>query len=188
MLLAATVELRERGYAGLSVAHITARARVSRVTFYKAFDDKLDCVLAAHRAAVAKLEQRIRLAYGPQDDWVVGMGASVEALLDFAVESPDQMHLILFVNNAASEPKIAQFGLAVRERLIASIDVSRGEVGSKPTELAEQAAIGAAIAVVGQMLQAEEPERLPEIKAYLVRLILAPYVGDVEADRIALAA
>jgi AcrR family transcriptional regulator len=188
MLGAATAELREQGYAGLSVAHITSRAHVSRVTFYRAFDDKLDCVLAAHRAAVAALEQRIRQAYGGHHDWVLGMGASIDALVDFAVESPDQMHLILFVNNSASEPRIAHFGQAVRERLIAAIDATKGKAGTKPMELTEQAALGAAVAVLGEMLETDEPERLPEIKAYLVRLILTPYVGRLKADRIALAA
>jgi AcrR family transcriptional regulator len=186
MLRAATGELREQGYAGLSVAQITARARVSRVTFYKNFDDKLDCVLAAHRAAIANLERRVRQAYGEQDEWAHGMDASIEALLEFAATSPDQMHLILFVNNTASEPKIAHFGLAVRERLIASIDAARGEIGSKPTELTEQAMIGAAIAVMGAILQTGESERLPEFKADLVQLILAPYVGEREANRIAM--
>ena len=188
MLQAATMELRERGYAGLSVAHITARARVSRVTFYKQFDDKLDCVLAAHRAAVADLELRVKDAFGKPDEWAHGMEAAIGALLEFGASSPDRMHLILFVNNTASEPKIAQFGLAVRERLIAAIDAARGDAGSKPTELTEQAVTGAVIAVIGAMLQAGEPNRLPEFREYLVRLILAPYIGESEAQRMAMAA
>jgi hypothetical protein len=106
-------------------------------------------------------------------------------LLEFAASSPDQMHLILFVNNTASEPKIAQFGLAVRVRLIAAIDAARGDMGSKPTEVTEHAVIGAVVAVVGAMLQAGEARRLPEFKAYFVGLILAPYeIGQSEAGRV----
>jgi AcrR family transcriptional regulator len=187
ILHAATLELRERGYSSLSVAQITARARVSRVTFYKMFDDKLDCVLAAHGAAVADLEQKVRKSYGAHDDWAEGMDAAVEELLRFAAESPDQMHLILFVNSTASEPKIAKFGLAVRERLIGAIRESRGEADSMPDELSEQAAIGAVTAILGTMLETDEPDRLPEVEEYLIRLVLRLYLGETEAERIALA-
>jgi AcrR family transcriptional regulator len=44
-------EVAARGYAATSVAHITARAGVSRKSFYEQFDDKEDCYLAAFDTA-----------------------------------------------------------------------------------------------------------------------------------------
>jgi AcrR family transcriptional regulator len=181
MLWAATTELRERGFVELTVSQIIARARVSRVTFYRAFDGKLDCVLAAHQAAIAELELRVRQAYRERDVWAQGMAGAIEALLGFAAESPDKLHMILFVNNGAGEPRLAQFGLAMRERLIAAIRESRGEAASTPDELSEQAAMGAVIAVLEALLEIDDPKRLPEIKAYLIGLVLTPYLDEIEA-------
>jgi AcrR family transcriptional regulator len=59
-LLRAAVEVAsERGYEGMSVAAIVARARVSRKTFYELFQSRDDCFLAVledtfgHMARVA---------------------------------------------------------------------------------------------------------------------------------------
>jgi AcrR family transcriptional regulator len=51
ILMAMIEEVADRGYAATSVAHITARAGVSRKSFYEQFGDKEDCYLAAFDAA-----------------------------------------------------------------------------------------------------------------------------------------
>jgi AcrR family transcriptional regulator len=50
----------ERGYAATTVAEITRIASVSRATFYEQFSDKLDCFLAAYRAAGDELYAAVR--------------------------------------------------------------------------------------------------------------------------------
>jgi AcrR family transcriptional regulator len=42
----------ERGYAATTVAHVLARAKISRRTFYTLFDDKEECLLAAYGEAM----------------------------------------------------------------------------------------------------------------------------------------
>jgi AcrR family transcriptional regulator len=51
MVTAMADVMTERGFAGTSVAHVIARAGVSRETFYQQFSSKLDCFLAAFDAA-----------------------------------------------------------------------------------------------------------------------------------------
>jgi AcrR family transcriptional regulator len=60
IIMAMIEEVAERGYAATSVAHITARAGVSRKSFYEQFADKEDCYLAAFDAAAELRDGHIR--------------------------------------------------------------------------------------------------------------------------------
>lgn len=55
LLLAMVDEVAERGYPTVTVAHVIARAGVSRATFYEQFADKESCFLAAFDAAIGIL-------------------------------------------------------------------------------------------------------------------------------------
>ena len=55
LLRAMAEEVAARGYAAVSVAHVIARAGVSRATFYEQFDGKQSCFLAAYDEAVGIL-------------------------------------------------------------------------------------------------------------------------------------
>ena len=46
ILRAAAVAVDERGYGAVTVTHITARAKISRRTFYELFVDREECLLA----------------------------------------------------------------------------------------------------------------------------------------------
>src|SRR2546425_8449639 len=48
LLHGVTVTVAEKGYGPTTIADITARAGVSKKTFYEHFPDKLACFLAAH--------------------------------------------------------------------------------------------------------------------------------------------
>lgn len=54
----------EKGYAGTSVEDVLKRAGVSRLTFYRLFDSKLDCFMAALDRANALLREWIAGAIG----------------------------------------------------------------------------------------------------------------------------
>ncbi|HEY2537096.1 MAG TPA: helix-turn-helix domain-containing protein, partial [Solirubrobacteraceae bacterium] len=55
LLNAAVVCIDELGYGGATVAHIAARARVSRKTFYDLFTGREDCLLAILRDTVDRV-------------------------------------------------------------------------------------------------------------------------------------
>ena len=71
LLDAAAPAMADKGYAELTVRDLIDRAGVSRRTFYQLFDDKLDCVFAAHERAFEPAQQgdrrrlRGRRAIGP---------------------------------------------------------------------------------------------------------------------------
>ena len=67
-LLAAVVHVTvAKGYEATTVADILGEAGVGRESFYELFDDKLDCMLAAHKILVDDLETRVRAAYVRRD-------------------------------------------------------------------------------------------------------------------------
>jgi AcrR family transcriptional regulator len=199
LLAAAASVIAEQGYAALVVGDITTRAQVSRATFYKLFEDKHDCVLASQRWAFDRLHRAIvdateSVADGTdaasEGEWPRAVGAGVAAALDFAVEFPGQARLVLASSHSPSEPKLARDGLAIHLRLVRLLRAgSRGHPGVlSPSELTEQAAVGAAMSIVENCLTAGEPEALPELKSDLVQIVMTPYLGGDEAGRIARAA
>jgi AcrR family transcriptional regulator len=197
-LLAATASvIAEQGYAALVVADITGRAGVSRATFYELFEDKHDCVLACQRWAFDRLHRAIVEATGPagtgptaDGDWPRAVAAGVGAALEFAVEFPGQARLVLASSHSPSEPKLARDGFAIHLRLVRLLRVgSRRHPGVlSPSELTEQAAVGAAMSIVENCLTVGEPGAMRELKNDLVQIILTPYLGGDEAGRMARAA
>jgi AcrR family transcriptional regulator len=188
-LLEATVAaMAERGYSELSVKDLIDRAGISRRTFYQFFNDKLDCVFAAHQMAFSHLSQAIVDACGSRAEWAERVDAAIGAALEFAARSPNEAHLIVVSCHTASEPNLASRGRVAHEKLAALLNVGRRQVqdSRKPPTLTEQAVIGAAMSVVGVRLLAGEAEDLPKLRPELTQIILAPYLGDKEARRVAL--
>jgi AcrR family transcriptional regulator len=190
LLAATTAIFAEQGYASLAIGTVITRAGVSRSTFYKLFDDKLDCVLAAQRRAFDALGQTIAWACAGERDWPRGVTRGVAATLAFAARFPGETRLVLASSQVASEPALARQGLPVHERLIELLrEGSRRHPGAQsPSSLAEQAAVGAAMSIVGTFLMTEEIDALARRKADLVEIVLAPYLGGEEAKRVALSA
>lgn len=190
LLEAAADAMAEQGYAELTVRELVSRAGVSRRTFYQLYDDKLDCVFAAHEAAFERLSKVIVDACSSQAAWPDKVVAAVDGALDLASQFPNQAHLIVVSSHTATEPKLANRGRAAHEQLAAVLSGGRqqGENGRKPLDLTEQAVVGAVMSIVGNRLLAGEADRLPGLKAELVQIILTPYFGDVEARRVATAA
>ena len=189
-LLGATAVLfAEEGYASLTVRAVVTRAGVSRSTFYKFFDDKFDCVLAAQRRAFEALGQMIAWACAAEQDWPRGVARGVGAAIAFAARFPGEARLVLASNQVASEPALARQGLPAHERLIELLHQgSQRHPGARsPSSLAEQAAVGAAMSIVGSFLAAGEVDALAKRKADLIEIVLTPYLGGEEARRVALA-
>lgn len=63
---AMVAEVGERGYVATSVAHIIARAGVSRATFYQFYADKEDCFLDAFDTAGQMISQSLLTALTPE--------------------------------------------------------------------------------------------------------------------------
>jgi AcrR family transcriptional regulator len=189
LLTSAAEAIAESGYCDLTVRDVIAGAGVSRRTFYELFEGKLECVLASHELALARLEKAIRLACKSQSSWPDGVAAAVTAGLDFAERSPAEARLVLVASHTVSEPGLMDAARMGHQRFARLLREGRELAGEdrEPLELTEEALVGALAAIVGARLCAGE-EHLQPLGPGLVQLILAPYVGRGEARRVAQAA
>jgi AcrR family transcriptional regulator len=189
LLRAATAIFAEQGYAALSVSSVIESAGVSRATFYKLFEDKLDCVLAAQSRALDSLDEAISGACSSQQDWPRAVGAAVDAALSFAARFSADAQLVLASGHAPSEPRLIDEEQGIDRRLLERLRGGARACPStrSPGDLIERAAVGAAISLVATFLAAGKAESLPELRQSIVQIVLAPYLGVNEAKRIAFA-
>ena len=81
-LLAALAEcLEEKGYERTTVASIGKRAGVSKSDFYKQFESKDACFVAAYDDAVERIRATVKEACADRKDWGNGVLESLDALL-----------------------------------------------------------------------------------------------------------
>jgi AcrR family transcriptional regulator len=190
LLAAAAEAIWEKGLAELTVRDLIGGAGVSRRTFYQLFDDKLGCVLAAHAMALGRLEKVIRTACKAQRSWPDGVAAAVATGLEFAARSPAEARLILIACHTVAEPQLLDATRAAHEKFVALLREGRERCvgGRAPLELTESGLVGAVTAIVGARLSEGDVEDLRGLGPPLVQMILAPYLGQSEAQRFARAA
>jgi AcrR family transcriptional regulator len=189
LLEAAADGLTEIGYAELRVKDMTDGAGVSRRTFYQLYDDKLECVLAAHETALERLQEVIATACAGEVTWADGVAAAVDAGLRFATRHPAETRLLLLASHTVSEPRLMGAALDAHGQLSDLLRAGRKQRGhGSPSELTESAVIGSVTAIVGARLSAGRLDDLRKLGPELVQIILAPYLGHEEAQRLAQAA
>lgn len=186
LLAGAARALSAHGYAELTVEQILREAGISRTTFYEHFDNKRDCVLVAHEAALDRLAAGLRRACADEDEWPAKVAAGVAAAVDYATAVPEEAQLLV-LDAVGTEPLLARRAVASTELLIDLLRTGReqSERAAELPELTERALVGAMTSVIGSRLVSGRSDRLPEVKPQLVQLVLMPYVGLEEARRMA---
>lgn len=177
--------LAERGYANTSVQHVIDEAHVSRATFYEHFENKRDCLIAAHEVTFERLAARIFRACSSQREWPLKVKAAIAASLQFMEEDPERARLLI-LDTLAADLEVARRVLDSNAHLAALLRDGRQHFPNVrlQTDVTEEAIIGAISSIAsgrllagGQSLAALEPQ--------LVTFALTPYIGSEEAERIA---
>jgi len=178
--------LARKGYAEMNVEDVLLEAGVSRTTFYEHFKNKRECVLLAHEEAFDRLAAELFRACAGQSEWVAKVAAAVEAVVAFAIRTPEEAQLLV-VDALAADPKLAERVLASNDYLVGLLRNGREQCSRAAIlpELTERALIGAASSVLGSRLLAGQVDQLPELEPQLLQLMLMPYVGVSEARRVA---
>jgi AcrR family transcriptional regulator len=127
LMIAMTELMAERGYEGIGIRDIAARAGVSSAAFYECFADKRTCVFAAYDRFIGVLLERLARAAAQRttwDAWVLGMiHAYLDTLQqDLVVGRAFQVEMDAVGKEARERRRIALQGLAdliqaERERL-----------------------------------------------------------------------
>lgn len=174
----------ERGYAATSVERILEGSGVSRGTFYELFPNRRACLLAAHEFALANLTDRVGDACAGEEHWAEKARAAVHAVVGFACEQPDQARL-LTVDALAADREASSRGLAAMDWFAGMLRAGR-EHHSRAVglpDVAERALIGSVSMTISSRLLSGEP--VAGLESQLVYLVLVPYVGREEAERLA---
>lgn len=162
-LLDAIIELSSKeGYQRVSIAQLSAHARVSSATFYELFDGKEACLLAAYRLVAERMFDQVRFD-GPSDgDWRHVAREALTALLAALRSDPDGGRL-LFVEAAAGGALIAEERRRVLgqfERLAEAFLASAKSDG-EALDLPATALVGAVRSIVSRRLRTNAEDQLP---------------------------
>jgi AcrR family transcriptional regulator len=155
-MLGAMVEVAgERGAANVTVAHVVARAGISRRTFYELFEDREDCFLAAFDHALEQAAVRVLPAYESQSAWREQIRAALTALLGFLEDEPG-LGALLVVDALGAGPRALARRTEVLDVLITKLDEGPGSSGrgeaktprKPPAPLTAEGIVGAVFAVI----------------------------------------
>lgn len=182
-LLAAVVrELDERSDVSLTVAQITARARVSRRTFYELFANCDACLVAVLDDAQRSIEDELAAAglYGLS--WRERVRVGLWLVLCFLDREPALARAC-----AAHMLRGGDGVLERREKLLRGlagvVDEGRREISGEAgcTALTAEGVVGAALAIVHARLLRRDPEPLSALHGDLCAMVVLPYLGATAA-------
>jgi AcrR family transcriptional regulator/DNA-binding MarR family transcriptional regulator len=187
LLAAAAAAVDEEGYTRTTVARITARARVSRRTFYELFDDREACLDALIEDVVATIEGEIARANLAGLTWRERVRGGLLAILAFFDREPALARVCL-VQSLRGGPTVLKRRERILARLVAVLDGGRSERGTKGeggvTELTAEGLIGAALAIVHTRVQrGPNSPPLTSLTGELMSMIVLPYLGAAAARR-----
>jgi AcrR family transcriptional regulator len=184
-MLAATVQVvGELGYEKMSVARVTARAGVSRRTFYDLFVDREACFLAAFSETVERARMLACDAAAAERDWRSQVRAGLAALLALFAEEP-LAGRVLVVDALKAGPAVLERRAVVVAELIAVVEGGRAQVrgGREVAPLTAEGVVGAVLAVVHARLSGSGGALLTELLNPLMAMIVRPYMGAAAAEK-----
>jgi len=166
-----------QGYKATSVADVIAEADVSRTTFYKHFEDKHECFLAAYDLAVERILDEVIANCDGERTWLERVRAGLTTIVDLFALHPELARTAIV--------EVAAAGADARQRHWDAITrftefLADGEDLAEGRELPEHIALMAAGAVSGlifEELLTGRAERLPELLPDLLFALLVPYIG-----------
>jgi AcrR family transcriptional regulator len=168
----------------VKVAHVRARAGVSRKEFDELFGDLEDCFLAAFEWGVRRGRAAMADAYTHETNWVDSIRGALAALLALLDEEPALAQLWI-VYSLGGGPRVVRYRAEVVGVLCEFVDRGRREsaVRSEPPALTAEGVVGAVLAVIQTRLLAQGKEPLGDLLGQLMGLILLPYLGSAAVRR-----
>jgi AcrR family transcriptional regulator len=192
ILGAITEVAAERGAANVTVAHVVARAGISRRTFYELFEDREACLLAALDEAILEAAAVVLPAYKAAGNWREQIRAGLGALLCFLEQQPGLGRLCVVEALGAGERALERRARCTAA-LIAAVDLGRGEGrgARQPPPMTAEGVVGAVFSIVHAriLLRGVSGGRggaaapLTELLSPLMAAIVLPYLGQAAAQK-----
>lgn len=186
-LLEATIRVAAaKGYAAMTVADLTREAGISRTTFYEMFEDKEACFLAAYDMVADHIRDSMRAAAESFSEWPQQVRAALATMLRFLAAEPELARLCM-VEPIAAGGEIAARHRASMQGFVEILKAGRpAHSGERPLPAAtEETLVGGIVSLIVREISAGNAAGLEKLLPDLVELILAPYLGIEEAERLA---
>lgn len=185
-LLAAVVRVTvEKGYEKTTVGDILGEAGVGRESFYELFEDKLDCMLAAHKILVDHIEELVRDAYIQPGPWSERVRNTLESALQWFASDPEASHFLL-IEFSTIGPAFRESFQTTYTRFIKLIDEGLDEDGLQPQfSHATSLGVGAMLARIYEEIVLGRATELPRLVPDLTQAMLTPYIGEERARAVA---
>jgi AcrR family transcriptional regulator len=181
-LMAAVVRVTvAKGYASTTVGDILGDAGVGRESFYELFDDKLDCMVAAHKLLLDDLEQQIRAAYIGDGPWPPRVRKGLEATLEWFAADPEVSRFLL-IEVSIVGPAFRSLFKREYARFTQMLEDGFDDSAPRP-ELTEAASlgIGALLTRIYEEILLDRVADLPRLLPDLTYDFLVPFVGEEAA-------
>ena len=175
------------GYQKTTVSLIGQRAAVSKSDFYKHFESKDDCFVAAYDTAVERIRAEVVSACEAAADreWAQRMSAAIAALLSLFAAEPALASIVLVEGLRAGRGVYDRYQAAVESFvLLLGEDAPAPPQGSAPPAATDEAVVGGVASLLGRRVFAGEAEHLSELFPEILEFTLAAYLGVEEARRI----
>jgi AcrR family transcriptional regulator len=176
IILTATTRLAaDEGYRQLSVPGIRAAAGVSRRSVDTYFDDVTDCFLAALELLIRRAVAYAVREGATADTWPAGLHRAMVAFCTYVARDATFARLGFVEVFAPGTP-----GIQFRTRLITAVaDRLRRSAPTRqrPSELAAEASVGAALGILHHYIAVGRTDRLPRAAPTLSFIMLAPAIG-----------
>ena len=170
------------GYHDTSIADVIEHAGVTRKAFYKRFEDKEQCFIAAYERELARLLTLTLEAFETQDEWADRVRAALSAFLHALAREPTVARLCFIEVMAAGPRSIAARNEAMRGFTIV-FDTGRLEDDRpRPPALALNM-VGGMSEIVHREIAAGRAEDLPDVLPDLMYTAVLPILGPEAAER-----
>jgi AcrR family transcriptional regulator len=173
----------ELGYAGASVGHITARARISRRTFYDLFANRDECFAAVLEDVAGMVGVELAAAGLDGLGWRERVRTGLWVILSFLDREP-VLARVCVVQALRAGPLVLERREGILARLAGVVDEGRleGARGGGCGALTAEGLLGAAFAIVHARLYRGDGE-LTGLLGDLMGMIVLPYLGPAAARR-----
>lgn len=181
-LMAAVVRVTvAKGYETTTVADILGEAGVGRESFYELFDDKLACMVAAHKILLDDLEERIRAAYIGTAPWPQRVREGLGVTLEWFAADPEASRFLL-VETSTVGPEFRSIFKREYARFTGMLDDGFDDTTPGP-ELTEATSlgVGALMARIYEEILLDRVAQLPGLLPDLTYDFLVPFVGEEAA-------
>lgn len=178
LVSAALSVVDELGPDGASVLRITAKAGVSRRTFYEIFENGEECLLAAFDRALQQAMSELIAANLDGIAWRDQVRDGLWTILCLFDSEPALARLCV-VHSLSAGPEVLARRQQIVKRLIAVVEAGAGEASrsAASADLTAEGVVGAVLAILHQRLCEEEHAPLRSLLGDLMSMIVLPYLG-----------